>query len=355
MIAIIEFFRIVAFCAIFLHHLSYKGSLGVIAVSAFFVITGFVSANSLIKFKTINIGMLSEYYLSRAIRLYPVHFLTFIISLPVVAVKSSPFDTIANLLLLHNWYPSGIQIFSHNSVSWFISDIVFFSILTPFILNFLTHNKIHKSVTKLLLIKLILFGTAVFITLEFRGVLKAYSFGWWFIYASPYFRLVDYMLGLMAGIIFINLKQIMIPNIKNKKVIFTILELLSLILFISIYKMPYFKYQSIVMSIYYTPAIIIIVTIFSFQQGIVSSALNIKLFTNIGKLTFSAFLTHQVVFRYAQKIIPSIYNIPSGQNNICVQFVLFLFVMIISAVIYRYYELPIKRLFNKHYVSRSNL
>jgi len=352
MIGTVEFFRVIAFFAIFIHHLGYAGGLGSAGVSAFILIAGFVSAINLAKFETINRKTISQYYLSRAIRLFPVHILTFVLSLPLVhytQFKSTFFYAIINILLLQSWFPNGIQIFSFNSVSWFISDIVFFSLLTPFILFYMKKSKLDASIIKLFLIGCALWGIAVLITLYFKGMLNPYSFSWWFIYASPYFRLFDYLLGLVAGVIYKNLKEKDFNGSMRRKWGFSLLEVMSLICFIILYKVPYFKYDALVMSVYYTPSFIFIIMAFSFQQGVISSMINNIFSVYVGRLTYSAYMIHQLIISYIIILfLPTIQG-PSGDfRHFFAQIIVFLFAMCAADVIYRHYEIPSTKFLTQH-------
>ena len=196
MIASIEFFRIVAFAAMFMHHLSYPGNLGPIGVSLFFVVSGLVVAyNYSTKFNILSKNELMNFYYSRLARIYPIYLITFVISLPVTYLtgfKSSSVDAMVNLLMMQAWYPNGMQTFSFNSVAWFVSTIWFFTLATPFLLYIINKLRISQSTVRLAMTALFLFVLSVVIAIQFTGKMEAYSFGWWFIYASPYFRIFDY-------------------------------------------------------------------------------------------------------------------------------------------------------------------
>jgi len=217
-------------------------------------------------------------------------------------------------------------------------------------------SKIAASITNLLLLGCTLWGIAAFIRLRFEGGMAPYSFGWWFIYASPYFRLFDYLIGLIAGIIYMNLKQknFEVAPLKRKR-FFSLLEVLALIGFIILYKIPYFKYDAILMSVYYTPSIILIIMAFSFQQGVISSVINNSFSVYMGRLTYSAFMIHQLIISYIIILFSSSIQGPSGDfRHFFAQLIVFIFVMCAADVIYRHYEIPSTKFLTQHLRIRRN-
>jgi len=355
MINTLEFFRVIAFVAVFMHHLSYGGSIGVIGVTLFIVLSGFIFAyNNFSRFgNLVDMRKIGSFYLSRLIRIYPVYILTFIISLPIVyfsKFQSSVLDAIINILMLQSWYPSGIQIFSFNGVSWFISDIVFFSLVTPFILIVLRRSKITKSIPKLMFFSFILWGFAVLVTFKFKGQMTPYTFGWWFIYTSPYFRLFDYLIGLVAGLICVNIREAKVFAVVSKgKLFFSLMEVLSLIGFLMLYRTPYFKFDSIIMSVYYTPGLVLLIMVFSFQQGVLSSVINNSLSCYLGRLTYSAYMVHYLVISYIIVLfLPSIQGPTGDLKHFVAQGIVLIIVFCASDVIYHHWELPSKRFLAQH-------
>lgn len=347
MIGTLEFFRIIAFIAIFLHHLSYRYDLGVIGVSLFFVLAGFISAyTNILRFQTISVSSIVHFYQSRLIRIYPIYILTFIISLPIVHYtnfKSKLIHTVNNLLMMQSWSHNGIQIFSYNSVSWFISDIWFFSLLTPFLLFFFNKSGLSKSILKLACICCVVWGITVYVAVLFKVQIQPFNFAWWFIYASPYFRIADYLIGMMIGLIFINLKQNSILIKSYTKFTYSVLEISSLVLFAGIYYTHIYAFDAIIMSSYYTPVLAISLLVFAFQRGFVSSLINKSLSMHFGRLTYSAFMVHQLVISYIVVLfLPSIQGPVGDFKHFFAQAIVFIFVISLSDSIYRYWEIPVK-------------
>ena len=345
MIATLEFFRVITFVGMYMHHLEYPIPLGALGVSVFFVISGFLySYNYSNRFQNLNSGVLLNFYRSKFARLYPVHILTFFISIPLLGLTKVPTDILdifTNLLMMQSWFPRGIHVFSFNSVSWFISNIWFFSLITPFVLYAIHKCELGNSITKLIALNILLFATAVFIALPFK-TMESYSFNWWFVYTSPYFRVFDFLIGIITGLLFINIKN----SFPSKNVVFyTALEIMAILFFWKFFTMPYFKFPSLVMSIYYEPAIVLVLIVFGLQRGLLSSIINNRFSVLLGRLTYSAYMVHLMIILYVAFLLSdSIFKYKGDLLHLGAQAMVLVFIFCISDVIYRYIEIPGKNL-----------
>ena len=289
--------RFIAAIFIFIHHLSYPNGFGPIAVTFFFVLSGFIMGFKYCgKFNTITIPILKSFYFKRFIKIYPLQILTFLISLPIllfIDFKTNVFYALCNLFLIHSYFPIGIQVFSFNSVAWFLSDIMFFYFISPFLFFVLYKLEIIKK-SKIMVITLIfIILIAWFISYQYADQIPAYSFGWWLIYISPYFRFLDYFTGVITGIIFLTVKSII--SDKNSRIyLFSFMEILSVVMLVFSFKSQIYANNSLKMGVYYLPASVLLIFIFAFQEGIISRILSKALFIKLGELSFTIFLIHQL-------------------------------------------------------------
>ncbi|MDR3595082.1 acyltransferase [Clostridium sp.] len=338
--------RFVAAVAIYLHHLSYPGGLGTICVTFFFVMSGFTMAYGYRdKFVELNKHNLKKFYFKRLLRIYPLYILTFLFSIPIMYYtnfKTSTFYSLINILMLQSYFPNGVQVFSYNGVSWFIADVVLFYMLTPFCMYLLHKYKIKSNMRFLVALQLSIFFIAAFIAYNFRGKMEPYTFGWWFIYISPFFRLFDYIIGFLAGIIFTNLKNITFTYIKDR-ILFTALEFASLMFLVYSYHSSFLGFDSLKYGIYFIPASIFIVFIFSFQKGLVSFIISNKILIYLGNLSLPIFLIHQLAISYTSVFFTaSIYGYSHEIKHLISQLLLFIVIIFLSDVVHRYYEEPVK-------------
>ena len=232
--------RFLVITLIYFHHLSYSFGFGPAGVTFFFVLSGFVIGYVYnLKFISLVVEQVKLFYVKRLIKLYPLHIFTFLIAILLLylpyskpLVATNIFYTLCNFFLLQSYFPNGNQIFAFNALAWFLSDIVLFYLVTPFILFFLHKFQIAKNLKFLLLLSLLLFFVEIALALLFSNKIASYTFGWWFIYISPYFRVFDYGIGLVFGLVFVSIKDLLThPHSLINKVVFSVLEITSIILF----------------------------------------------------------------------------------------------------------------------------
>jgi len=350
MIDVLTSLRFFAILLIYFHHLSYPGGLGPPAVTFFFVLSGFIIAySSGGRFLSLDLNEFKGFYIKRLSKVYPLHILTFFLSLPIVYVtkfETNFLSALLNIFLLQSYFPIGIQVFSFNALAWFLSDIVFFYFLTPFLLSGLQKIRIRENRSLLLVLLLFVFACEASFAYIVNSKMVPYSRGWWFFYISPWLRIFDYSAGLIAGLIFSSVK----PGSHNtslqtvaSKILFGSLEAAALVVFAgSIYYSRFLTNGSFLMSAYYVPFSIILVFVYSFQKGAISWLLSRSLFIYLGKLSFTFFMLHQIVILYTAIFFGSpIFSFVPDIKHLMPQFLLLVNIFIICDIIFRYIEMPI--------------
>lgn len=106
-------------------------------VTFFFVLSGFLL---FFGYQHREIVSFRQYFIKRAIRILPLYYAAFIMTtiLRGISGKLSFSEFFINLFCLQSWFVSPI---SFNFTSWFVSDLLFFYCLFPFILASLKKNK----------------------------------------------------------------------------------------------------------------------------------------------------------------------------------------------------------------------
>ncbi len=329
--------RFFAAALVYLHHLYYPYGFGAICVTFFFVMSGFTMAYSLDKREfAINKNSLLKFYLNKIIKIYPLYVLTFFASIPIMnflKAKFNLFNVVINLSMLQSYYPNKSEVFLFNGLSWFAADIVFFYLVTPFI--YVLIKKIQNNRKILFLLLLFIFLFAFFVSYQFSWKVEAYSIGWWFIYISPFFRIVDYLVGFICGIIFINIK------LKTKKLsfIYSLFEILAILFLIISYKSKFLLIDSLRYGVFYLPSLALLIFIFAFGRGIISKAISNKLFVYLGKLSFVTYMVHQIIIYYTSMYLGNtmFYSENMSLNNYLAQVFLFFIILCIGDVINRYF------------------
>src|SRR5207249_3735398 len=100
-------------------------------VSFFFVLSGFIIAYAYPKLD--NKHDVFDFYVARIARIWPAHFATLLLVLPLLQTPIN-LTFVANAFLLHSWVPSKPWYFSYNHPSWSISTELFFYAVFPILI-----------------------------------------------------------------------------------------------------------------------------------------------------------------------------------------------------------------------------
>lgn len=323
---------------------------GYLMVDLFFVLSGFVifsaysnninSNRDLIKFQMLRFG-----------RLYPVHITFLIIFILFETLKyaakfrfniefnSDPFSKfniysiIENALLIHAIGPTGNEL-SFNYPSWSISVEFYTYFLFGLIILYLKNYRI-LIFTAIASISVILLNTG-------------YTFG------SLY--LLKCLSGFFIGCL---------TSECAKKINFSFPSYLSFIIFITIifFLQNKPKYQFDV-SIYFLTSMLILSLINS-KNGILNKILNFKLFTFLGRISYSFYMSHAIILIFIdvflrilsnKSVITNLEGILITQlslsESIAATLLLLISVVIISYFVYNFIEKPMR---NKSRLFVTNL
>lgn len=310
----------------FYYRFFYEGYIG---VGFFFMLSGFILSY------TYKESLLAEqsgkllFYIKRLARIYPLHLITLLISIPVFLMEESmdtPIFTkqfFANVFLLQSFGPDRSYFFSGNALSWSISNELFFYALFPFLILAFHY---YKWFTRVLLFV----GCMLVIWLlpQINGGVEQHTF----FYINPFTRLIDFALGILLFDIYKWLKG------KNIASIATALEIVAVLL------MTLFLYfhdevsQAARYASYYWLPVAALILIFSFQAGKLSALLSQKWMVMLGEISFAFYMFHQLVIRYYQQLNADFFQITDPWVSI--GFVLVL-ALVISYAAYYLIEKPL--------------
>ena len=165
--------------------------LGEFPVSAFFALSGFVL--SLDKGRKLADGTASagRFFLSCVSRLFPLHLAVLAVTLLLdwrLGVAHTPGSVAVHALLLQSWSVGDIFGGGLNAPSWFLSDILFFYLVYPFLYRW----QAVRRWTAVLPLTLIYMSLCLSVALTEQDDCSA-----GYVYAHPLFRIVDFFLGVL--------------------------------------------------------------------------------------------------------------------------------------------------------------
>lgn len=180
--------RFILIVMIFLHHCDLFRGGGDLAVTGFFILSGFLITYGYGKRIDTSSFSYGQYILRRVFRIVPLHWLCLCVSVLLLwhagmlkTVSLSGFA--ANMFLLQSYVPSHDIYYSFNSPSWFLSSLFLFYILFPYL-----YRKRSYAWTLFMV-----YAALVFIVPQ--------KYTMWTFYICPLVRLADCLLGMYLAIL----------------------------------------------------------------------------------------------------------------------------------------------------------
>lgn len=294
--------------------------LGECPVAIFFVISGFVL--SLSKGEKLQKGELTnkQFFLSRIIKLYPLHLFIFAIILLLdwrLGYLGTWYQALAHATLVQCWVPTHQFIAAYNAPTWFLSDIIIFYLIFKYLYKWLM-NISWKTILPIMGVYM-----ASYVLLSFK-MQEDYSAG--FIYFYPPFRMIDFMLGILLYRFYcsewgrkITTHILSFPSAGKAHILDTLLILMIVgMYYLSIHCNPNFRCAAL----YWLSSLIVVfyVTAIDKGKGWLTSLLHNKLLLWLGSISMEIFLIHSLSFRIIQSIFLKIYgeDIPIVGEQFCV-------------------------------------
>lgn len=215
------------------------------------------------------------------------------------AIFHQPIKTIviavSNLCLLQSWIPRQEAWLSLNSVTWYLSTLIFLSCLSGKLLEMT--KRVNERSGKRGILSL---GGGIFVaqfiaaTAFLHQSQEATS---WFLYCFPVMRLLDYWIGILLFYCQ-HTKQIRVEqkNHDNLRCWFTVFVLLASLL---VYPYVPYAYQRVVM---FTPVSVFVLSSVIRGGGWLHSFLIMPILVMLGNASFEFYMVHQVVLRYFEKM-----------------------------------------------------
>lgn len=304
---------------------------GFIGVTLFFILSGFILSYSYQEKLNSKQSSISQFYIARIARIYPLHVITLLLSLHffIINIATLP-KLLSNLLLLQAFIPLPDYYFSLNAPSWSISVEMFFYLLFPLLIRL---NSFY----------LLLLST-IFITVKIITSNYSNEFQHAMLYISPLLRLPDFLIGILAYRCRQKLTYVFSFFSVNLLQIFALITL-AIFIYFSPYVAIAHRYD-----IYYIIPMSFLIFSLSINGGGIAQILSNKIIVYLGEASFSLYMTHQLVIRYLVEINERHNIFPIGQFLLLV----IITCLAVSLIFYKYIELPSKNLVCKKLTSIIN-
>ncbi|NDL56883.1 acyltransferase family protein [Phytoactinopolyspora mesophila] len=181
------------------------------AVSSFFILSGFVLTWSRRDSDTTR-----GFYRRRIVKIFPNHVVTLGLMLILLWVTTAPSplpvqeptlgEGVANLLLVHTWYPDLGYVSGGTSVTWSLASEMFFYLLFPLIIGPLCAIRARNLWAVTLGVAALVVSVPALATFVTSNEADPMLFGmsmsveyWWLIYFFPPVRLLEFVLGILLA------------------------------------------------------------------------------------------------------------------------------------------------------------
>ena len=297
MIKSLQGLRVISMLIIFMWHCGYSNFKAGIPVTFFFILSGFLSYITYKDKKEESIVIASiDYCKIKLKRIYPIHLIMFLISVPLrIKIILNNFGKeiivmITHLLLIQSIIPITHFYFNYNESAWYVSTLMFCYLFTQILVKMI--NKIQNMNKSLFKSIFLLLVTLVIQTVLYK-VFNNTKLSQWFLYISPFYRILDYFMGMLVGFIWINTRK----DINFNKNIMTIFEILIL----SVISINYIPSINIYCEV--NIALLLVgVFVFSLEGGLLSKILSNRIFIYFADFSFEFFLVHMPIIIICGKV-----------------------------------------------------
>ncbi len=307
--------RFFAFMLIFLWHGDVwcnrffpRGNGGAMAVSFFFILSGFVVGYSCYGKKIkVSAGEMGKYMKKKILKLYPLYLLTTLFAavfseLPACLLRGDfkgmltpGTQLLKNLFLVQSWFPANKGYFSYNSLGWFLSSLMFLYLINIPLMALL--NKYRPNMWKLVISA---FGLYAVIVLYSYGVRNTNMEFW--AYIMPLSRIWEYLIGIVLGYGIVCMKMNNDSDNKNRvHIIATFLEIACFGIWVGVlYTKPVPDWTSRV--VWWIIPNVILIVVYSLGMGLFTRAFQNKVLVFLGNISFELYLIHQLVIKVYSKL-----------------------------------------------------
>lgn len=331
---------------IFLFHVHLFSGGGTLGVSFFFVLSGF--SLTIGYRERIIYGQFSHrsFLYKRLVRFFPIHWLTLLLA-TILGYKSFMYlipQFITNFFLMQSWVPIQEYYLSFNSVSWYLSDTLFFVLIFPLLIKY-THLVSH--IIQIIVGSLVFVG---YVVLLFVLPEELYSP---VLYVNPLVRLIDFLIGIYTAIYVNRIIKAKYERVttffnNNKGIVVLFMVILIVVLIVVSLSVDYSVRK---FSVIYWPIIVLLLVCAALLGSRDSDNLfRAKPLVWLGEISFTFYMIHQLVIIY----IDAFFHVVHYEGNVYIIALLSFVLSILGAIILeRYFVKPINnRMLNDRLVKK---
>ena len=352
---------------IFFHHVPGETGIGIFsaggscAVSFFFILSGFILA-MVYGDKVLNEDFdYSKFLVKRLSKVYPIHLLCLVVW-GIFNVSYIDMNRICrllpNVLLIQSWIPDIGLYFSGNALSWFMSDMIFFYMIFPYVILAFFSSKGYGHVKNDIGQKkaVLNFGDInvplmVFFLFLYGGVFYFINKDMIhpILYINPFFRMYDFIVGIVVYTLYKSISDIMGNKIMHASfVLKSIIELVTIgVLFVQILfydnvpdRIGFVCYWWIALSM-----LILIMSLFDTYGGeVITVLMKNKFFVWMGNLSFCLYMIHILVINIFNNILEC--------ELVYRAFISLSATILLAALLHYWFEKPISSLIVKKYEAK---
>ena len=314
---------------------------GYAGVSFFFVLSGFILTFTYAeKLQKLTYEAAARFYIARIAKIYPVHILTFLASIPLVVLLIQQGDIsyqshkllgvqiFSNVFLLQSFVPSYYVNFSFNGVAWSISNEFFFYACFPFLIYAIARLRRQINLRMMAIGIVALWLLLVALLQHIPAQIDSWQF-----YIFPPLRLFDFVFGIFLCLAYQSTSFARFSR-HISEVGASIIEVGVIIAVeLAIYSSQYAP-QILRFGLYLMPFWALLIFVFANQKGIISRALSLRPFLFLGEISFSFYMVHQLVIRYTHQLPFTPHNALLIESTVTLG---------LSGLLYLFFEEPSRR------------
>lgn len=312
---------------------------GAIAMSGFFILSGFLLYYIYSNKNFADFNYLKKFYLKRIIKIFPSSYLIALLLFFLTEIflhESTNWTIVLMQIIPLQAYFANLFGEGWNGGFWFVSVLIFLYFLFPY-LSFLV-----KSIKNLLLL-----SVGVYILGIFPTIVNCYypNFS---IYHLPYFRICEFMAGLIISKIVLNSK-------KTYKMALLYSFLVLTIIFIAVgllhsnnffhhvkFSSNYMNYDIVLLILF--PALIFFLV--KIKNNWFLKIVNNKIVSYLGTIAYSFFLTQMVTLFIVKNFIKV--NNYFGMSGLEIISLSFLLNFILAILLYEFFEKPVVKMLSEY-------
>jgi peptidoglycan/LPS O-acetylase OafA/YrhL len=261
-----------------------------LGVSYFFILSGFVMIIAYGDKSKINTF---DFFKNRFARIYPVYLLSLLLLLFWAILVKWSIDykgLFLNLFVIQAWIPG--KAMSFNYPAWSLSIEFFFYFLFPFVFNYIYSKK--KIIIYLFPILLIWMISQIISTYL---VHSDFNNDTWrnhdLMYCSPFLHLNEFLIGNLAGMIFIK-------HLIGKKRNYDLIILFLFLILVILLKYPFgLDYHNGLLALIFIPIILFI----SINKGILTKLANRNFFIFLGEISYGIYILQYPIFTWSSGVL----------------------------------------------------